>query len=99
MAKADGSSWRRKKMKLGTEFNRGNKLCVDRRRDAMYVYGIYDEKENIPREFSGFALLAMSRRSKSNLPTIFSAVSRRRFNRQKKDKTGRAGATKREITT
>jgi hypothetical protein len=56
----------------------------------MYVYGIYDEKDNIPREFSGFALLAMSRKSKSNLPTIFSAVSRRRFNRQRRRKGGRS---------
>jgi hypothetical protein len=93
------SSWRHRKMKLGTEFNKNSKLCVDRRRDAMYVYGIYDEKESIPREFSGFALLAMSRRSKSNLPTIFSAVSRRRFNRQKKGKRGGSEARKKEIRT
>jgi hypothetical protein len=72
------------KMKLDTGFSRENKLCVDRRRDALYIYGIYDEKKSIPREFSGFAVLAMSRRSKSNLPTIFSAVSRRRFDRQRK---------------
>ena len=94
-----GSSWRRKKMKLETGFNKSNKLCVDRRRDAMYVYGIYDEKDSIPREFSGFALLAMSRKSKSNLPTIFSAVSRRRFNRQRKRKSGIADRKDRETRT
>jgi len=86
-------------MKLGTESSKNSRLCVDRRRDAMYVYGIYDEAENVPREFSGFALLAMSRRSKSNLPTIFSAVSRRRFNRQKKGDNGGADARDREIRT
>ncbi len=79
-----GSSWRRLKMKLDTGFSRDNKLCVDRRRDALYVYGIYDDRKSIPKEFSGFALLAMSRRSKSNLPTIFSAVSKRKYDRRRK---------------
>lgn len=86
-------------MKLATGFNRNNRLCVDRRHDAMYVYGIYDEKDKIPREFSGFALLAMSRKSKSNLPTIFSAVSRRKFNRRKDRENGarKEGHKEREI--
>ena len=61
-----------------------NLMLVDRRSNALYVYGVYDDNTTIPRKFSGLALLALSRESNSKLPTIFSAVTRRSFYSRKK---------------
>lgn len=60
-----------------------NLMLVDRRSNALYVYGVYDDNEAVPREFSGLALLALSKESNSKLPTIFSAVTRRNFYRRR----------------
>ena len=61
-----------------------NLMLVDRRSNALYVYGVYDDNAAIPREFSGLALLALSRESDSKLPTIFSAVTRGKFYRRRR---------------
>jgi len=65
-------------------FGYKNHLLLDRRSNALYVYGIYDDTEDVPQEFSGLALLAMSRRSNSRLPTIFSAITKKNLDRQKR---------------
>ncbi len=61
-----------------------NMMLVDRRSNALYVYGVYDDSKTVPQEFSGLALLALSRESNSKLPTIFSAITRRSFNGRKR---------------
>ncbi|MFQ5905475.1 MAG: hypothetical protein ACE5JA_02790 [bacterium] len=71
-------------MRSGLDFGKNNHLLLDRRRNALYVYGIYDDTEDVPTEFSGFALLAMSRKSSSRLPTIFSAVTRESFDQHRR---------------
>ncbi len=71
-------------MKAAVGSDNTNLLLVDRRSNALYVYGVYDDNKDVPHEFSGLALLALSRESSSKLPTIFSAVTRRNFYRRRR---------------